>query len=241
MNETALNRYINRPFNFHGKLTKQPILIADSKGNYLKPHEDLIRQFGYSIDFQCFPGARFSDYYFWLKNNLHKKVRQFGQIVLYIWLGTCDFTYKKGREINLRHADDNAAVSYLKFQIDRYFDFVANFPTVSIIFLEIPYYSLESYYSSKGHRDPTIFRSQDLVLKERIALVNEYIKEVNQFTSVISPRFNLDLIRFHKSKGDDHKRAKISFANFKDGIHPKLTLARYWTKRIVAHILADCV
>ena len=52
MNETALNRYINRPFNFHGKLTKQPILIADSKGNYLKPHEYLIRQFGYSIDFQ---------------------------------------------------------------------------------------------------------------------------------------------------------------------------------------------
>ena len=71
--------------------------------------------------------------------------------------------------------------------------------------------------------------------------MNEYIKEVNQFTSVISPRFNFDLIRFHKSKGDDHKRAKISFVNFKDGIHPKLTLARYWTKRIVAHILVDCV
>ena len=101
----------------------------------------------------------------------------------------------------------------MKFQIDRYFDFVANFPTVSIIFLENPYYSLEAYYSSKGHRDLTIFRSQDLVLKDRIALVNEYIKEVNQFTSVISPRFNLDLIRFHKSK-DDHKRKKNCSTHF---------------------------
>lgn len=241
MNDTALQRYINKPFRFNGRLRKQPILIADSKGNYLKPHEDLLRQFGYFIDFECFPGARFADYYYWLKNNLHKKVNQYGHIVLYIWLGTCDFTIKKGKNITLRHEDDNTAVSYLKYQIDRYFDFVARFPTVSIVFLEIPPYSLEYYYKSKGHRDPTLFRSQDIILKERIALVNEYIKEVNQLTSVVSPRFKLDLMRFHKLNGEDHKRVSTSFSTYKDGVHPKPTLARYWTKRIVTRIFADCV
>ena len=122
---------------------RKPIFISDSKGNYIRNHSDLIEDFGYTIDFICKGGARFQDYYHWLTRNLHKKVHEFGNIVLFIWLGTCDLTSRQGKYIDLRHRDDATAISNLKFQIDRYCAFVSNFKTVKLVFLEIPPYSIE--------------------------------------------------------------------------------------------------
>lgn len=239
MSENRLQKYIERPLSFPGRLRKQPILISDSKGNYLKNHSDLFDQYGYFVDFQCRSGARFGDYLSWLNYNLDKKVRQYGNIILYVWLGTCDLTFRKGRFIDLRHNNDSIAVSYLKHQINRYCEFVSNYPTVSLVFLEIPPYSIISWNRSRGHRDPTSFHSQDLILYERICLVNEYIKEVNRLSSVVSPRFNLDLLKYRKTKG--HSRRSISYSPYKDGIHPNVILARVWMKRIIAQIFKDCV
>ena len=128
-----LTKYLERPFNFNGRLRCKPILIADSKGNYLKSRADLINQFQYSLELQCRGGARFQDYFYWLQHNLSNKVAQYGKIVLYVWLGTCDFTVKSDLQdptvsrrnctkkiyIQLRHETDSEAVSYLKYQIDR--------------------------------------------------------------------------------------------------------------------------
>lgn len=239
MSQSKLQKYVDAPFHFYGRLKKQPILISDSKGNYLKYHSDLIEQFGYFIDFQCRSGARIADYFYWLQSNLHKKVQQFGNIVLYVWLGTCDLTCRKGKFIALRHDSDNLAVSYLKNQIDRYLSFVSKFPTVQLVFLEIPPYSIQAWNNSKGHRDPSVFLSQDLILYERIILVNEYIKEINFQRSVESPRFKLDLLRYRKSKNGDQRKS-INYNSYKDGIHPNPVLARYWMKRIIARIFIDC-
>lgn len=241
MSHTKLRKYVEAPIRFSGRLTKQPILIGDSKGNYLKSHSDLIEQFHSFIDFQCRGGARFADYFPWLVKNLQKKVDRYGCITLYIFLGTCDLTTRKGKYIELRHTDDAIAVSYLKYQIDRFFNFVSNFPTVSIVFLEIPPYSIQEWNKSRGHRDYKSFLSQDLALYERLSLVNEYIKTVNERTNVKSPRFHLDLLRTRKCTGDSHKRASINFAGYKDGIHPLPLLARCWLKRIIILILADCL
>lgn len=238
---SKLKKFVDTPIHFQGRLWKQPILISDSKGNYLKTHSDLIEQFHHHIDFQCRGGARFVDYFHWLKYNLAKKVTQYGHIIIYCFLGTCDLTLRKGKYIQLRHDDDRVAISYLQYQIDRYRDFVANFPTVSIVFLEIPPYSIQQWNKSKGHRDPSVFRSQDLILYERISVVNEYIKTVNERTSFRSPRFNLDLLRCRKVKGKDHGRTSINFSNYKDGIHPTPLLARCWLKRIIVLIFTDCV
>ena len=71
---SKLVKYVERPFHFLGTLRKQAFLIADSKGNYLKPLADLIEQFGYHIDFKCRSGARFADYYYGLQSNLNRKV-----------------------------------------------------------------------------------------------------------------------------------------------------------------------
>lgn len=256
-----LKKYNDRPLTFNGTLKRKPILISDSKGNCLKPHSDLLSQFRYNIDFQCRGGIRFQEQYYWLLSNLKNKIRQYGNIVVYVWLGTCDLTLKisedvlvsvpgnsynnfrkrKTNFIELRHKTDREAVSYLQFQIDRIVSFVSGFPTVKLVFLEIPPYSIEEWNLSKGHRDPTSFHSQDLKLAERISLVNEYISYVNEKVSVKSPRFKADLLKFRKSKKGDVKRVSLSFSAYKDGVHPGPVLARCWMRKLVTQILVDCV
>lgn len=239
MSQSKLQKYIDRPLYFNGRLTRQPILLSDSKGNYLKPHSDLITQFHSNLDIQCRGGARFQDYYCWLRSNLHKKVNCYGDITLYVFLGTCDLTLREGKYIQLRHDDVTVAFAYLKYHIDRYISFISQFPSVKLVFLEIPPYSIQAWNKSKGHRDPDCFLSQDLSLYESISLVNEYIRIVNERTCVTSPRFKLDLLKFRKTKGDN-QRVSLNFKNYKDGIHPTVLLARCWMKRLVAQILTDC-
>ena len=178
----------------------------------------MINQFHYSLEFQCRGGARFQDYFYWLQHNLSNKVAQYGKIVLYVWLGTCDFTvksdlqdptvshrnFKKKIYIQLRHETVSEAVSYLKYQTARYLSIISNFPSVSVVFLEVPPYSIKQWNRNKGHRD--IFHSQDLILSERMSLVNEYIRFVNENNSVTSPRFKIDLLIFRKSKDKQTKR-----------------------------------
>lgn len=237
---SQLQKYLDIPIHPPRGLQKHAILISDSKGRYLRNHSDLIQQFGFQIEFQCFGGARFCDYFYWLQSNLDKKVRIFGQIVLYIFLGTCDLTGKKGRFIDLKHEDDAVAISYMYHQIDRILNFVKHFPTVSVVFLEIPPYSIQTWNQSKGHRDPSSFLSRDLILYERICIVNDYIKSVNEQVGAISPRFKLDLYRKRKGKGASHGRTSINFSNYTDGVHPKSLLARCWMKRIVLLVFRDC-
>ena len=86
--------YISKPIEFRGVLTKQPILLSDSKGRGLIEHVSMIENLGYSIEFQYRGGARLLYYFHWLKRNLATKVQHYGHIVLYIYLGTCDLTVK---------------------------------------------------------------------------------------------------------------------------------------------------
>jgi len=241
MSHSKLLKYIERPLELRCTLTKQPILIADSKGNYLKQHSDLISSFGYNVDFVCRGGARFSDYYAWLENNLYRKVHQYTNIVLYIWLGTCDLTQKHGKFIKLRHLRDDIAVNCIKQQIDKYIAFVSHFPSVKIVFLEIPPYSIQEWNKSRGHLNPQECIQQDLILYERISILNEYIRCINSTAGVSSPRYKLDLLRYRKPKGETNQRVSLNFRFYRDGIHPDYYLARCWMKRLVARVFCDCL
>ena len=90
------------------------------------------------------------DQYFWLRNNLRRKVNRYGYVTVYCFLGTCDLTLKKRVEytksqnrrirrnyVDLRHSSDAAAVIYIQDQIRKYLAFVSQFPTVKIVFLKI--------------------------------------------------------------------------------------------------------
>ena len=59
--------YINKPIQFDGVLTKKQIFLSDGKARYIQKHDDFITQFGYSIDFNFYSGARFYNYYIWLQ------------------------------------------------------------------------------------------------------------------------------------------------------------------------------
>ena len=177
--QKRIQKYIATPIKFEGTLTQKPIFISDSKGNYLRKYSYLIEDLGYSIHFICRGGVRFLDQFFWLKNNLSRKVSQYGKIVLYIWLGTCDLTVKK-REIiydshlkrnvrkqfiELRHNTDIAAVTYIQDQILKYVFFVSNYSNVNLIFLEIPPYSIEAYNKYLGNKDAASYHPSDLILE----------------------------------------------------------------------------
>lgn len=245
------NNYLDKPISFNGVLTKKPILLADSKARYIKAHESLIEQFGYSVDFNFFGGARFLDYYTWLQQNLASKVEEYGQIVLYVWLGTCDLTvkqtdyqkvghrYRKVQYIDLRHASDAFSVAYVKQQIDKFRRFVSYFPSVQIVFLKIPCYSIVGYNKHLRYPQSDKFLENEYVLNERIGILNDYIKEVNSDSGFNTPRFKKDLIKYRKRAGHEQKR-KLDYSGYFDGLHPGVTLAKTWMKRIVIHMLNAC-
>ena len=103
--------------------------------------------------------------------------------MIYCFVGTCDLTRfiesnptekrKHQKFIELRHSSDFEAVQSLIYEINRYLKFISKFPSVKIIFLEIPPYSIREWNKAKGHPDPDSFLSQDLALYERLSLVND--------------------------------------------------------------------
>lgn len=239
MSKGKIEKYLERPWNFKGRLYKHALLLSDSKGFSLKPHLDLLKEFNHNIEINCESGAQLQRYLNWLHQNLWKKVNQHGQLVLYIFLGTCDLTCKLGRFIQLRHSDEFKAFAYIQSQIEKYLNLISHFRSVNIVFFEIPHYSIVAWNSAKGHKDPDSFHLQDLKLTRTISLVNELIREVNDRNNVASPNFKLDLLKYRKSKGGKQRKS-LNFKNYKDGVHPTSLLARCWMKRIVARILTDC-
>lgn len=248
---SSVHNYINKPIKFNGVLNSKPIFLSDSKARYILDYRYLIEDFGYSIDFQFRSGARFLDLFCWLQKNLQYKVQQYGKIVLYVWLGTCDLTAKKSEFIrvgsrtkkityvDLRHKTDSLAISYVRQQIDKFRQLVSKFPSVKIVFLEIPYYSIEQYNRHLKVVNPESYHESDLFLTERISILNDYIREVNEISGFNTPRFNRDLVKYRKSK-DQSSRRSLDFSGYKDGIHPDKVLAGVWMKKIVSHMLHAC-
>jgi len=107
-----------------------------------------------------------------------------------------------------------------------------------IVFLEIPPYSIVRWNSAKGHRTPNHFISQDKVLSHRLALANERIQEVHYRNSVASPRFRLAVLRCHSSKRG--KRHTVNYNLYIDGVHPSVTMCRYWLRNILTAINRHC-
>ena len=253
MSKHRILKYNKRPNNFKGPLKYQPILLSDSKGNYLREFSHIIEEKGYSIEFACRGGSRFLDQYVWLKNNPRRQVNRYGYVTVYCFLGTCDLTLKKrveytnsqGRRIrrnyiDLRHSSDAAAVSYIQDQIRKYLAFVSQFPTVKIVFLKIPNYSIQRYNKHLGNENDATFRENDFRLTDRIALCNDYINEVNRSHGVNSPNVKKDLQKDRKVSGDIGSRSSLDFSMYKDGLHPNSDLAYCWMKKIVTHIFVDC-
>lgn len=101
------------------------------------------------------------------------------------------------------HTNDEFAIAYVRQPIDIFFQFVSNFPFVQIIFLEIPCYSIEEYNRYLKVADPESFHEKDLILIERIGIINDYIWDANKIPGFNTPRFKRDLIKYRKSEGEN--------------------------------------
>ena len=91
MTENKLRKFISKPREPpSGKRTHQPIILTDSKGNYLKKYacHDVEKQ----IVWLPKSGAKIEDSTQWLKSNISKKIINYGDIWLYVWMGTCNLT-----------------------------------------------------------------------------------------------------------------------------------------------------
>ena len=127
--------------------------------------------------------------------------------------------------IDLRHNSDAEAFFYIQTQIQRFIDFVSQFPTVKTVFLKIPLYSIQKYNKYLGNEDYADYRENDFRLTDRIVLCNEYITEVNDSNGVKSPNFKKDIQNDRKAKGKIGSRSSYDCSLYKDGLHPNPDLA----------------
>lgn len=237
MSCSKLSKFIAQPIVCTEFRPKKVIILTSSKGFYLKRNLDLVEPFNIDLEIICKAGAQLPDFLSWLTSNLAKKVKLHGCIELYIWLGTCDLTVKKGPYVSLRHSTNELANEYLTCYINQYLDFVENFQTVKLVFAEIPPYSIVEWNRVKGHPNSQEFLEQDLVLDERLQSLNEYFHAVNRRLGVKSPCFRVDVLRYWKSKSQSKARVSVNFGLYKDGIHPGTLLARCWLKKFLLCIL----
>lgn len=218
-------------------LTFTPVVLSDSKARYLQ--SEVVHPAEQKIVWWYESGASAKSQLDFLKDNLELKLHRYPRIVLYIWLGTCDLTKKEGKFIELK-ARDNSAVSELINTLKEIHKFVSGFPTVKLVYLELPYYSIFHWNATKHHETPGKFKHDDFLLKEQIDAVNSFVRESNILLRKYSPKFNCDIQNCRKDP--DNARYTIKFYNFFiDGIHPCPALSRVWLLRICEIAFKDCV
>lgn len=227
MSVSKLQSFLDRPSQCPPTAQKV-ILLSDSRGKYLEPH----KQPGWNIDFRYRSGARLAKGYYWLRDNVQSLVRLSETIHVFIWLGTCDFTQKSGPYITLRHDSLEGCFRYMTSQINRFYELIAKYPSVTLVFLEIPPYCMLKWYEHRKLVISDDLRKQNFELHHRICTINEYIQQKNDCFGVESPRFKLDLVNIRKTTGKPARKS-TSFRHYLDGVHPDVVLSQVWLKRLM--------
>ncbi|VDI00542.1 Hypothetical predicted protein [Mytilus galloprovincialis] len=234
-------RNLEPRLNSLGNLGKIPVILSDSKGIYLQEVVNSQRHPENKLYFWCRRGVGVEEQYKWLKDNLATKIQELdsNHITLYIWLGTCDLTEKRGKFIDLR-SEDFTTVRHVCQTYKQIYEYLKDYPTISLVFLEIPYYSIYLWNERHDHASPEKFRTQDKKLEHQITEVNKYISQLNTLFHKNSPLFGLDLERNRKHRERSQASYNLNYALYIDGIHPIPELAKLWVIRIALRLPADC-
>jgi len=242
MTENKLRKFISKPREPpSGKRTHQPIILTDSKGNYLKKYacHDVEKQ----IVWLPKSGAKIEDSTQWLKSNISKKIINYGDIWLYVWMGTCNLTSKNKKYISLKSENDEE-VDKIISKCNEIIKIINRYPGTKVTFLETPVYSIKNWNESKGHKDPNVFVEQDENLSKQIYTLNGKVREINNSLGTHSPDFSSDLRANDKYRcGKDRKLKTKKYYNFKlysDGIHPDSLLSKTWLRKISEQAKRDC-
>lgn len=161
--EKLLDRFqIEYDLKVKGEQKRKAILVTDSKGRYLRNEVDKDEENLITFCFRL--GASFDDKI--LIADLKAFLEEETTPLVFIWLGTCQFTEKRGVFIYLRKnftvRDAMLRCEALKREI------IDSHPTAEIIFLRSsPFFPIFEWNDCHGHRNPDT--SDDIlfeVLKE---------------------------------------------------------------------------
>lgn len=237
MSNSKLKKYIEKNSNLAGPdFSLVPVCITDSKGKYIQrtKTESVVQN---RIIWHCKAGLNSSTAEKWLKANISELRKRHGSFQLYIWLGTCDLTSKEGRYISLKPNSEEALEvlqnNYRKIKV------LCQTNSVKVLFLQIPYYSIQIWNERKGHSQPDTFKPDDCTLTSLIDRANSFINDLNTQMSMCSPKFCQDMVRSRKAK-NSAGRYSINFNLLRDGIHPGALLAKVWCISIVRRLCKDC-
>lgn len=237
MSTSDLRKYLNnKPEYIPNKHHNRTLLvISDSKGGYL---DRLTKQTPVqrSIKFLYKGGRTTEQTANYIESNLNSFVNIHGKILIAIFAGTCDLTKKCGKHIQLSETKVNDIITQYK----RILSFCKPYgDCVKVAILETPYYSIKIYNKHNGTIDRTVSDSVDTrKLKRKIDLLNEQVHILNQSYNIRVPKFTKDLIRTRKSNRK-RKLETVSYSLFKDGLHPRPLLSRYWQRRLINTLMAD--
>lgn len=152
--------------------------------------------------------------------------------LILIWFGTCELTQKSRKYILLRHRNEDR-IDILIDLYKTYRDLIYSINSkATVIFLEVPHYSILVWNECKGHPDPISFLHDQSQLLGHIDRLNIKIKNLNVQTGILN--FRRDLIKPTKRKSSD-TLYNLNFKLYRDGIHPSRLLAELWMKKI--HLL----
>ena len=243
MSNNKLKKYLKRKLpDISGNKHCTPIIISDSKGNYL--HDFVQTEIELELRWYCVKGRTAEQGYIWLQQNIDQLITRLQSIHIYIWLGTCDLTKYFHPFVSLSSCDDSKLQSVISV-FHKYAELVKSKPECHITFLEIPTYSIYEWNKYRNHPNPAQFKKEDDQLITQVNKLNELIRDLNTEinTSQPSPVFSHDI--FHNqektSKSKTYTiRQSYNFTLYKDGIHPSENLAKVWLKKIALTVQKDC-
>ena len=138
------------------------VVVSDSKGRRPKEQVRITSPIERRIVWLCKAGLASEEGIIWLKSKLSQLKADHGEISIYLFLGTFDFTCKTGDFITIKET--------LSDKYDRMID---NFHLLSdyakrknfeVTFFELPYYSMTEWNRYKGDPMPQVFQKDDHTL-----------------------------------------------------------------------------
>jgi hypothetical protein len=241
MSVQKLAKFMQKPRSVTiGHKSKAPVIISDSKGEYLK--SQIIHPEDRNIIWWCKRETTIDQSLRWLRSNIDSKIQQLGNIHFYVWLGTCNITTKTSDfTIALTSQSSDASNSvFNKFK--EYIDIIKPYPNCKLTFVEIPHYSIVHWNKRIKPAKAESLTEQDIQLENQIEGLNKLIHDWNTAQEVHSPLLNIHLIARKQIRRGKNKPSKkyINYNLLVDGIHPKPILAKTWLAELSQQIRKDC-
>ena len=155
------------------------MIITDSKGKHLRKHNNIADGTDQKIHWLGRKGFTSLDVVKFLSvSKLRSLLYHHRRIFLYVFVGTCDFTSKGKRIIQLKKPTDQALRSY--FQNLEVLKKRCSGNRIKLTFLQVLYYSIEAWNKTNGHKRSEIFKDDDKLLSTVIERANAHIYRLNE-------------------------------------------------------------